>query len=135
MPFSISTNARDLQRKYNTRCERLITTTYTRPQMFAVALSKIRRENIQKLVYQRTPYMSEPGSKKPTFKLLEGEKAENGMVFNDVEYASRRMEMKGMYSVAPGISREADWGKISIEEFLPVMRLQQAQINRNILNV
>jgi hypothetical protein len=128
MRLEINSNARELQRKYNNRANMVLRQSAMKPQVFAIGLMKIRQINLQKLVYDKSPYI---GNKAPTGELYRGERAVGGLVYNITPYSTIRMRMKGTYK--DGSIKEADWGGVSFVEYLPIVRLQEVQMNRNIL--
>jgi hypothetical protein len=116
--------------KYNRRVN-VMRRVAIKPHVFAMALHELRKANLNKMIYMRTPYNGTKNA--PKGDLLKGEKVTVDMVFNTSDHAPRRRDMKGNYKIAPGMSKEADWERASFMEIIPIIAGQERMMNAGIL--
>lgn len=129
--MNIQTNANEIAMKYELRANAMRSLA-AKNFGFATALHNLRKANLNKLIYIKTPYKGTKNAPKGT--LMAGEKlSPDGTVYNTADHAATRANMKGTYKISPGMSKEADWQRISFIEILPVVRSQERAMNYKIL--
>lgn len=120
----IETNADQLKKRWGRRREGFRNFKKL-PREFAFILHDLRKANLEKMVYARTPWGKSEGyySVGPTGDLKRDENWRpistgeySYEVSNSSDHYARRVKMTGDYSRTPGLSREADWPLASIIE-------------------
>ena len=128
--ITFTTNANEVAMKYERRVQAMMRIS-NKPREFALALHQLREVNLDKLIYNKSPYRGTKNA--PKGDLKSGERVIGDSVFNVSPHAETRRRMHGTYKIAPGLSKEADWERISFMEVIPIVQKIERTMNYSVI--